>query len=166
MKAILGRVADGIERFLDYATLLIFCVITGSIVIQVFARYVLNSPTAWSEELARFLMAALTMFGSAAVIRREGHIAVTVLVDRLSGPVLWTVNLVRDVLVIGMAGTIAWYGFGLAMIGRRQLSPGMEIPMAYPYAAIPIGAFFIGILLLLSRIAPRSGADGASRDAP
>ena len=150
----LRRCAHGIERFLDLVTLVIFCVITGSIVIQVFARYVLNSPTAWSEELARFLMAALTMFGSAAVIRREGHIAVTILVDRLHGPVLAAVTLIRDTLVIAMAGILVWYGYGLAVIGQRQMSPGIEMPMAYPYAAIPIGAFFIAVLVLLSRILP------------
>ena len=125
-----------------------------SIVIQVFARFVLNSPTAWSEELARFLMVAVTMLGSATLMRKEGHITVTVLVDRLSGIPLLIVNLIRDVLIIGMAGLLTYYGVGLAQIAKRQVSTGMEIPVSIPYAAIPIGSFFIGVMLLLSRIAP------------
>lgn len=145
-----------LERLLDYTTLLIFSVMVVSIVIQVFARFVLQSPTVWSEELARFLMVALTMFGSAAVIGREGHIAVTVLTDRLSKPLQEIVFFIRDILLIGMAGCLTYYGVGLALIAKRQLSTGMEIPMYLPYSAIPIGSAFLAVMLLLNRIVTKT----------
>jgi TRAP-type C4-dicarboxylate transport system permease small subunit len=151
---VVGRIAKWLQQILDYLTLICYFVMVVSIVIQVFARYVLNSPTPWSEELARFLMVAVTMLGSATLMRKEGHIAMTALVDRLSGKALLVVTLIRDVLIIGMAGLLTYYGIGLAQIAKRQMSTGMEIPVSIPYAAIPIGSFFIGIMLLLSRIAP------------
>ena len=162
---IFNKISRILERFLDYVTLVIFCTMVAAIVIQVFARFVLNSPTVWSEELARFLMVALTMFGSAAVIGREGHIAVTVLMDRLPNPLMHAVLLLRDVLLIGMAGILTHAGFGLAVIAKRQVSTGMEIPMYVPYAAIPIGSVFIAVMLLLNRLSAKSdkaGGEGAS----
>lgn len=162
--SIARRIAEWLQRFLDNVTLFCYFVMVTSIVIQVFARFVLNSPTAWSEELARFLMVAVTMLGSATLMRKEGHITVTVLVDRLSGIPLLIVNLIRDVLIIGMAGLLTYYGVGLAQIAKRQVSTGMEIPVSIPYAAIPVGSFFIGVMLLLSRIAP--APDTPTTDTP
>ena len=161
--AFLRRLADGIEEFLDYVTLLFFVVITVSIIVQVFARYIFHNPLPWPEEVARYLMCGLTMLGSASVIRREGHINVTLVTDRLSGLPLYVVNLISDVLVFTMAGYLTWYGYGLMVIGHRQVSAGAEIPMSLPYAAIPLGGFFIAVMILLNRIAPRQkpGQEGS-----
>jgi TRAP-type C4-dicarboxylate transport system permease small subunit len=154
---VFARLARGIETLLDSVLFFLFCIMVGSILIQVFARYVLNSPTAWSEELARFLMAAVTMLGSATVIRREGHIAVTVLVDRLPRPLASLIALLRDALVIWMAGSLVYYGIGLTQVAGRQVTTGMEISMAYPYSAIPVGSFFIALMLLLARLTAGTG---------
>ena len=89
------------------------------------------------------------MVGSAAVIRRDGHISVTILVDHLSAPLAHAIGLLRDGLVLIMAGAIAYYGF--ALIGGRRASPALEISMYYPFLAIPVGAVLIAVLLLLKR---------------
>ena len=153
------KVATAIERSLDALLLVALAVMVASIAYQVFGRYVLNHAPGWTEEVARFLMAWITMLGSAAVIRAEGHIAVTVLADalppRLREPVRW----LRDAIIITMAGALVWYGYGFALIGGRRASPALEISMYWPFLAIPIGATLIAFLLVLRRLGQLRGED-------
>ncbi len=153
------RIARAIERILDAILLGALAVMVASIAYQVFGRYVLNHSPGWTEEVARFLMAWITMLASAAVIRSEGHIAVTVVAEALPPRLREAVRWLRDVIIITMAGAIAWYGYGFAMIGARRSSPALEISMYWPFLAIPVGAALIGILLVLHRLAQLTGEE-------
>lgn len=157
-----SRVADTVERLLDALLLLAIAVMVVSICWQVFGRFVLNHSPGWTEEVARFLMAWITLLGSAAVLRRRGHIAVTFVIDLLPRPVALAVGLLRDLLILVMAGALGWYGYAFAMIGGRRDSAALEIPMFYPYLAIPVGAALIALLLLLSRAGREERAPGAA----
>ncbi len=142
---------DTVERALEAALLLLFLVMVGAIFWQVFARYVLESPTAWSEELARFLLVWVTMLGSALVLRDDDHVAVTLVIEQLPMGLRRAIGFVRDALILAMAGALAYYGAGLALLAHRQTSPGLNIPMAYPYAAIPVSAVLIALFLCFRR---------------
>jgi len=128
---------------------------------QVFARYVLEAPTFWSEELARFLMAWLTMLGSAVLIRSDGHIAVDYFVNRLPLAGQRAARFLCDVLTLATCGLLAYYGAQLVSLGGRTTSSGLGLQMAYPYMAIPLGAVLIAAILLLTRIS-ESGAKAHS----
>lgn len=156
-----SRIADTVERVLDLLLLGAIIVMVVAICWQVFGRYVLNHAPGWTEEVARFLMAWITLLGSAAVLRRRGHIAVTVVVDLLPAPLRHAVGLFRDLLILVMAGALGWYGYSFAQIGGRRDSAALEIPMFYPYLAIPVGGLLIALLLLLSRAAREADPDGA-----
>lgn len=101
------KLVAAVESVLDKTLLLIFTVMVVAIVWQVFARYVLLRPTVWSEELARYLMVWTTMLGSALVVRRGGHVAVTVFVELLPARVQHAIGFFRDALTILMAGYLA-----------------------------------------------------------
>ncbi|MCE8023202.1 TRAP transporter small permease [Billgrantia aerodenitrificans] len=150
---LLTRLATRLADAIDYLCMAILLVMLASISYQVFARYILNSPTFWSEELARFLIVWLTMLGSASLIKEhDGHISVEYLFDKLSGKLKLAVGFVRDLLTIGMCGLLGYYGIKLAEFGGRTSSSGLGVPMSYPYYAIPVGAFLIALVLLLSRL--------------
>jgi len=144
--------ARAIERFLDIVLIVALMIMVASIFYQVFGRYVLNHTPAWTEETARFLMAWITMLGSAAIVRHGGHIAVTVLIDALPGRLREGLLWLRDTIILTMAGALAWYGHGFAMIGDRRLSPALEISMYWPFLALPAGGALIALQLLLHRM--------------
>lgn len=151
----LGAVADAAEAGLNALLALMLAVLVASLVYQVFGRYVLNRAPGWTEEVARFLVVYITMLGAAAVIRREGHVAVNVLVDALPNGLRHAVLWVRDAVVLGAAGILMWYGYGFAVIGARRLSPAMEISMYWPFLAIPLSGGLIAAFLVLRRLDPR-----------
>ena len=151
----LGRAADVLENGLNALLAVMLAVLVASLVYQVFGRYVLNHAPSWTEELARFLMVYITMLGSAALIRREGHISVNVLVDALPAPLRHAVLWLRDAIMLSAAGFLMWYGYGFALIGARRASPALEISMYWPVLAIPISGLLIAMFLVLARLDPR-----------
>lgn len=149
MNKLLGLV----ESVLDKLLIAFFLTTVFAIVWQVIARYFLGSPTIWSEELARFLVVWVTMLGSAYVLEHGGHVAVTVFVDMLPDPWQRFFAWLRDLIVIAMAGGLAYYGYGFAVSGARRTATGLGLQMSYAYAAIPVGAALIAFFLLARRIA-------------
>jgi TRAP-type C4-dicarboxylate transport system permease small subunit len=148
-----ARCATLLERALDTLAAAAVAAMAAAMFYQVFGRYVLSHAPSWSEELARYLMVWLTMLGSAAVLRTGGHITVTTLTDALPPGMQKAVLAVRDTILVCTCGALAWWGIGYARINGAQESAGMEIPMSIPYAALPVGAALIAVLVLLARFA-------------
>jgi TRAP-type C4-dicarboxylate transport system permease small subunit len=144
--------AGGIERALDILLALMLAALVGSLGWQVFGRYVLDRAPSWSEELARFLMVWITMLGAAAVMRREGHIAVTALPDALGRGARRALAALRDLVVLAVAYVVGAYGFALADLLSVQSSPAFEVTMAVPFAALPAGAALIALMVVLRRL--------------
>jgi TRAP-type C4-dicarboxylate transport system permease small subunit len=141
-----------IEKFLDALIGLILAVITVSLIYQVFGRYVLHSAPGWTEEVSRMLIVWLTMLGAGACLRGGSHIAVTVLVNALPDGLRHLVLWVRDIAILLTVGVLAWAGARFALLNATQDSPALEIPMAYAYSSLCIGAVLVALQLALSRI--------------
>lgn len=122
-----------------------------SIAVQVIARFVIGAPTVWAEELARFLLVAITMIGSAALIEKNKHISIDIVVEVLPRRAQVVLNWLRDAITLTVCGLVVNYGWLLSGIGARQTSTGLGIKMSLPYMAIPIGAALMALVLVLSR---------------
>lgn len=150
-----ARAADGLERLLDAALIVLLLVMTASVVWQVFARYALAAAPSWSEEVARYLMVWVTFLGAAAVLRSGGHITVGVLADRLPPRLRAAVLVVRDLVILFAAGVLALYGWRYAQAMGFQDSAALEISMSIPYAALWVGGGLIAVMVILTRLAHR-----------
>jgi TRAP-type C4-dicarboxylate transport system permease small subunit len=118
----------------------------------VFTRYVLGTGSQWPEPIAILLMMVFTFIGAAAAYRAGGHIAVTMLTDRLPGPLQRLFERVVDVLMLGVCAFVVWYGTRL--VGETMGQSIAELPwlpVGVTYAAIPIGAAAT-LLFVLERI--------------
>jgi TRAP-type C4-dicarboxylate transport system permease small subunit len=142
----MSRFFDLVEKALDAILILMMVVMGSSIFIQVFSRYIVNRPTSWSEELARYLFVWITFLGGAVVIRKRRHVDVSFLTDRLPRRVTAVLYLIADLAVLFFLGALAWAGFGITGVAHRQLSAAMEFPMSFAYGAMPVGA----VLMFLS----------------
>jgi TRAP-type C4-dicarboxylate transport system permease small subunit len=112
---------------------------------QVVFRYVLERPLVWSEELARYLMIWTACLAAAEAYARGSHVGVTVFTSLLPTSVQrWIGRLVHLVTALLMV-VIFYHGYRLSYLLRDQLSTAMEIPMTWPYLAVPVGATLIFI---------------------
>ena len=144
--------ARAIEGFLNGVIGVILAVISVSLIYQVFGRYVLNSAPGWTEEVARMLIVWLTMLGAGACLRGGSHIAVTVLVNALPRGLRHLVLWLRDLAILVTVGVLAWAGARFALLNATQDSAALEIPMAWAYSSLCVGALLVALQLALSRI--------------
>ena len=148
----LDRCARYLERALDAVLATMLAILVASLVWQVICRYAMDRAPGWSEELARFLMVWIAMLGSAAVMRDNGHIHVSVLLDSLPARARTILLAIRDAIVLGTVYVLFTYGMNLATLLKGQLSPAFEVSMAVPYSALPAGALLIGLAVVVARL--------------
>ena len=149
-----------LQKNLDRLTKLFFLIINLSyvttvlsIVIQVIARYVFNSPTAWSEELARLSFIWLAVLVFPIGIRTGSHIGFDmfkVYIGTLSKKAELILEIIRYVLVTITLIIFAYNGFLILPAGARQLTPALSIKFSYVYSVVPIAMIF-GIFCELER---------------
>lgn len=126
------------------------------ILLQVFFRFVVYVPFPASEELARYLMIWMAMFGSVIALRHGRHIGVRVLVERLPAGAYdnFAVPLVQACMVVFLC-ILAWQGWDLSMRNAMQHSPSLEISMRWPYLAVPVGALMMILDLVADMLQDR-----------
>lgn len=121
------------------------CIVFTSVVF----RYVLDSPLAWTEELASLLFAWLTFVGAYVGIRYRTHISIDTLVIFLPPAVRRGLARLVDVAVLVMLALFVSQGFRLTLTTWSLEFPAMEISRGYLYASLPVGAslMILGVVL-------------------
>jgi TRAP-type C4-dicarboxylate transport system permease small subunit len=132
-----------LERGADWSCQAALAVMSALVLTQVVLRYVFAAPLVWAEEATVFLMIWVTFIGSGIAIRRNAHIAMTVVADRLPTGLARAVAAASQLAIVAFLAVVAWQGFRLAAFVADQPSPAMRIPMMWPYLAIPVGALFM-----------------------
>lgn len=117
--------------------------------IGVVMRYGFGFGAQWPEPIAILLMVVFTFIGAAAAYRAGAHIAVTMLVDRLSpGAQAWLARGIH-VLMLLVCGFVVLYGSRLAMDTMGQSVAELPwLPVGVTYLAIPIGSLVTALFVL------------------
>ncbi len=135
-----------VDRILANVLITIMGIMVLNVLWQVFSRYVLNSPSSFTDELARYLMIWVGVLGAAYVSGKNGHVAITVLPDRASEKTQKQLRqIVRGVVLL-------FCFFGLVVGGSKlvyitylleQYSPALRLPLALVYLVIPLSGLVI-----------------------
>lgn len=137
------RLFDLSERFLAAACVASLATMFVLGVATVFFRFVVQSSLAFSEELIRYLFVWVTFLGSAITLRRNSHAAIGVFVGWMPGAAKRAALLAATAFSILFFLVLIVKGGQLTARVVPQISPALEISMAWPYAAVPVGAVFM-----------------------
>jgi len=137
MKKVMTKLLAGI------ATILL-SVMTLLVLYQVFTRYVLDSPAAFTEELVRYFLIWTGFIGAAyAFITRE-HMCLVLVRDNLKPQQRRILMIFLDVLILVFAlFVITIGGFKLAVSAQREYSALLGIPRSLVYGMAPVSGLFI-----------------------
>jgi TRAP-type C4-dicarboxylate transport system permease small subunit len=134
------------ETYFLIATLVFMVVIIS---VQVFLRTFFHYSLTWAEELSRYIMLYQIWVGASLAVKEDAHLRITSVKDSLSPSgqvkleifviVLWTVFVAFLTIKSGQLVDI--------LLNRGQVSPAMQIPMAYAYASVPFGCGLMVIRL-------------------
>lgn len=137
-KAIRFNPMNMVRKVNEIAIITLFSVIIFTVFMQVVARYVFNSPPAWTEEVARYCQVWLVLLTSSICIRKGSHLAVDYLTHHLSEDWKKRLSIFSNSLIVLYLGAVLYFGFLLLEVGKFQYSPAMEFRMYYLYLVFPI----------------------------
>ena len=123
---------------------------------QVFNRFVLNKSLSWSEEFQIFCHIWIVFLAIAIAYRRGAHLSVESLSSMLPPGARRVFDFVVELLWIWFACALAWLSWRVSEVAKLQYTPGLEIPMSYPYYGMVIGGAYLLLVVLrrLLRYAP------------
>ena len=122
---------------------------------QVGARFLLEQPSTWTEELMRRLLVWMVMLGAAVAFRHGALISVDLMLKTARGKWRTFVNGFITVTSLALLGILIWYGIDLLWRIRFQTWASLDfLSMAWAYASIPVGAAVAVIGLLAHQIDP------------
>ncbi len=157
MRAFLSAAFTLMDRMINWFLALLMAGMVVVITAQVWYRFVLNDPLAWSEEMGRYLFVWISFMGAAAGVRYQVHLGIDllrkILPEKPYRAVVLTVNLIIQIFL----ALIIYWGFKILSIIQFQTSPSMHIPMIYPYMAVPVGAIFMFINSVRVALAAAAG---------
>ena len=107
----------------------VLCVFTmfATILVQVLARYLLNSPPAWTEEIARYMMVWSGMLGATLSFkRRQDPVLVEDILAGSQSPLRYLTKIVRSAAILVFLLPVLYFSFfnikgqyGKGYIGRQ-----------------------------------------------
>lgn len=166
---------NAIRTVLDRVTATFCCALLTAMIIlvvwQVVSRYVLNSPSTFTEETLRYGVIWLSLVGTAYVAGKNKHMAVDLLSERLTGNARKTLILVIQLFfVVFGAAVLIKGGMKAVSIAAFQRSAVLQIPMGYVYGALPVSGVLMVIYGVLNAIdtllspAASAGSNSSSGD--
>jgi len=132
---ILERIFDAIEQGLGVLFLLVMFV---SVLIQIFFRYVLQSPLTWTEEASRYSFIWIVLLGAAFAVRKKEHVVMEVLVNRfpsrLRRNILFGINVIILIALIYLL-PISWNFFWFI---KGVSAPTLGISWGFLFFSAPL----------------------------
>ena len=95
----------------DKLVAILLCIISYSVVM----RYLFNSPPLWSEEISCYCLAAIVLLPSAEVLRRDHHINLNLVFNRLHLRGQTIVNIIISTIGLFYCTVVAWFGAKLTI---------------------------------------------------
>ena len=137
--AILVRMLGWLRRLVDAVLVLLLCVMVGLIMFQILGRYVFNYSISWSEEAANFALVWMTMLGAGLAMRTRSHVGIDILVTRTPLRVQQVAKSASFLLGAWFLIVVITGSFAMISLGMIVKSAALQIPMAIPYLALPVG---------------------------
>lgn len=113
---------------------------------QVASRYLLNDPSAFTDELSRYLLIWVGLLGAAHASGKGMHVAIELLERALNKKQRHIQNLaIKCIVMIFSLLVLIVGGVRLVLISFQlgQTSSAMQIPLGYVYLALPLSGILI-----------------------
>ncbi|UII23324.1 TRAP transporter small permease [Fulvivirga ligni] len=152
-----------IDKVLANLLVALMVVMVLDVLWQIFSRYILVSPSSFTDELARYLLIWIGVLGAAYASGQGSHLAINLLSDKLNDKQQIRLKIIQNILIIIFALAAMIIGGGrLVYITYvlSQNSPALNIPLSLIYAVIPVSGLLILIYKVLEIISPKNITDG------
>jgi TRAP-type transport system small permease protein len=140
-----------VDRAVELLVAAIFACMCVIGLLQVFNRFVLNASLSWSEEAQIFGHIWIVFLAIPIGYQRGAQMYVEAFRAKLPERVGSVFDLLIELLWAGFALSLAYLAYRVSIVAAWQESPGLEIPMSYPYYGVVLGSLYL-LFVALRRI--------------
>jgi len=135
-----------INKLLEKMLIFIMSILVIDVLWQVFSRYVLNSPSSFTDELAGYLLIWVGLLGAAYVSGKKEHLAIDILYQRSNKKTKKILNIIIDIVIIIFALTVliiggAWLSYTRFALDVKSAALGLQL--GYIYLILPVSGLLI-----------------------
>lgn len=144
---VLDEFLDFINFIVQKVCLVLMVLMTGIVLLQVFARVIpgIQSPN-WTEELSRYVMIYIAFIGASNGIRQWNNVGVDFVLNKLPKIPKLILNLIIRVAVLTFWCVVVYLGIQyFPKVGGRQYSASMGFPILYAQASLIIGGILCAV---------------------
>ncbi|HKJ80361.1 MAG TPA: TRAP transporter small permease [Prolixibacteraceae bacterium] len=140
------RLRSIIDKSLEWFLVFLMSVLVLDVLWQVSSRYVMNSPSNFTDELAGFLLIWVGLVGAAYVAGKREHLAIDLLIQKSSPKRKFKLEMIISVVIIIFAVTVLVIGGSWLVYTRFYLSvksAALGLPLGIVYLVLPLSGILI-----------------------
>jgi TRAP-type C4-dicarboxylate transport system permease small subunit len=147
-----NKLISFIDKIEEILLVSMFALMVLIIFVQVIMRYIFNNSLSWSEELGKFLFVWLSWIGISIGAKRNEHIKITMLTDKLSPSARKIVDIISEIIVIAICSVTTYYGISLVISQAPVYYAGIKISMSWGYLSVVVGCILMILRSIISII--------------
>ncbi len=138
---ILQSIKLKLDAVIRWFLIILMALMTINVLWQVFTRFILQDPSSFTEELARYMLIWLGVLGAGYVAGQKMHLAIDLLSLKLKSVNKSILEIVIQ-LFIFLFSLFALLVGGLNLVhitlSLNQISAALQIPLGYVYTVLPL----------------------------
>lgn len=153
---VLGQIFDSVLEATGYLTGLITIIMMLIIGYDVVLRYFFNRPTMWVSDISTLGIPFITMLAAAWALKRESHIKIDLVLQRLSRRHAAFLEAFNSVIALLACIIFLWQGLEVtyeAYQWEEKLFRNLVIPKVYLLWIFPAGTFLLCVQFIRRIIA-------------
>ena len=137
---------EHVDKFLERLLIILMSLLVIDVLWQVTSRYILSSPSSFTDELAGFLLIWVSLFGAAYVTGKKEHLAIDLLLQKMRPDKRKRLELFIFFMIFLFALFVLVIGGIWLVYTRFSLSvksAALQLPLGYVYIVLPISGLII-----------------------
>lgn len=134
------KLQRAIGRFLKIGVLFATIGFLGAVLLQIFARFFLESAPSWTEEASRLFFVYAISFAAGLALKSNYFVALDTFFNKFNPKLKKVLNLLIPICTFLMFMIILFYTVPLIKLGMGEKSPSLEFPMSFAFFSIAIMA--------------------------
>ena len=146
---------SNVDKVIEYSLVILMALMVFNVLWQVFTRFIMNDPSSFTDELARYLLIWLGLLGAGYVTGQKMHLAIDYLLNKTRPNLKSKLEYVINISIFLFALFVMVIG-GINLVSLtlylEQISAALQIQLGYVYIVLPLSGvlimFYTGVSII------------------
>lgn len=135
-----GRIATRLSRLTERVCGALIGLMVLVVWLGVMSRYVVDLGATWTEEFSRYVMIWAALLAIPVGVHHREHIGFEMVFSLLPETARRPLRVALDLIGFGFFAFLAYFGFGMTVLGAGQYATIFGMTMVVPFASVPVSA--------------------------